>query len=382
MTYDVAALRRAEFPITERYAYFNNCGIAPLPARSARVVQEFTLAAMLGGTEAFTAWVPTIERTREKLAALLHVQADEIAYVKNTAEGLNIIAQAIPWQRGDVVLVAQDEFPATIYPWRMLEQQGVELRIVPPDQERITPETFGPALSQGNVRLVVLSWVQFHTGWRADVGAIGALCRDAGALVCLDAIQGIGGLPLNLAETPVDFCAFGGNKWMMSLQGTGALYINRRIRDQLVPANVGWLGVPWTNYEVLDPTTPLDQRAAQYEEGTRVSVCITALEQALDLIAELGPVNIAAHIKQVTDLLVHGLRERGASVRSQRDGEHWSGIVAWTHPAHSLYEVAAALHAADVLITLREGSLRAAPHCFNDERDVARLLAVLDEFKP
>ncbi len=378
MSYDVAALRRAEFPITERYAYFNSCGIAPLPARAARAVEAYTRDAMLGGTEAFMAWMPTIERTRAKVATLLNVQPDEIAYVKNTAEGLNIVAQAIPWQRGDVVLVAQDEFPATIYPWQMLERQGVEVRIVPHQNERITAETFAPALADGNVRLVVVSWVQFHTGWRSDVGAISALCRAAGALFCLDAIQGVGALPLDLSATPVDFCMFGGNKWMLSLQGTGALYVNRRLRDQLVPANVGWLGVAWSDIETLDPTTPLDERAAQYEEGTRVSVCITALEQALDLVAELGQANIAAQIKQVTDLLVAGLAARGATLRSQRDAEHWSGIVAWTHPDRDLYAVAAALHAADVLVTIREGSLRAAPHCFNDESDVARLLAALD----
>lgn len=193
----------------------------------------------------------------------------------------------------------------------------------------------------------------------------------SGALFCLDAIQGVGALPLDLSATPVDFCMFGGNKWMLSLQGTGALYVNRRLRDQLVPANVGWLGVPWTDIETLDPTTPLDERAAQYEEGTRVSVCITALEQALDLVAELGQANIAAQIKHVTDLLVAGLAARGATLRSQRDGEHWSGIVAWTHSDRDL-------HAADVLVTIREGSLRAAPHCFNDGSDVAQLLATLD----
>ena len=377
MGYDVAALRRAEFPITERYAYFNSCGIAPLPARANRAVQEFLQISMLEGTEGFHAWMPCIERTRSKLGRLLNVSPDDVAFIKNTAEGLNIVAEAIPWKSGDVVLVAQDEFPATIYPWKALEEQGVDLRIVPHQQERITVETFAPALAEGNVRLVVLSWVQFHTGWRADVAAITAACHAAGALVCLDAIQGVGALPLDLELAPVDFCMFGGNKWMMSLQGTGALYVNGAIRDHLRPANVGWLGVPWTDIEVLDPATPLDTRAARYEEGTRVSICITALEQALDLVEELGSANIAAQIKRTTDLLVAGLVERGASIRSQRDGDHWSGIVAWTHPDRDLHEVMAQLHAAGVLVTIREGSLRAAPHCFNDEHDVNRLLHAL-----
>ena len=378
MPYDVADLRRTEFPITERYAYFNNCGIAPLPVRGARAVQEFIQSATLEGTEGFLAWMPTIERTRSKLARLLNTSSDDIALIKNTAEGFTIVAQAIPWQRGDVILVAQDEFPATIYPWQMLQRDGVEVCIVPHQNERITADTFAPFLAGGKVRLVVVSWVQFHTGWRADLAEIGALCRDAGAMLCVDAIQGVGALPLDLTATRVDFCMFGGNKWMMSLQGTGALYVNGQIRDQLHSANVGWLSVPWTGIEVLDPTTPLDNRAAQYEEGTRVSVCITALEQSLDLMQELGIHNIAAQIKHTTDLLVAGLIERGATIRSQRDGEHWSGIVAWTHPDRELHEVAAALQAADVLVTIREGSLRAAPHCFNDASDVARLLAALD----
>ena len=126
----------------------------------------------------------------------------------------------------------------------MLQRDGVEVCIVPHQNERITADTFAPFLAGGKVRLVVVSWVQFHTGWRADLAEIGALCRDAGAMLCVDAIQGVGALPLDLTATRVDFCMFGGNKWMMSLQGTGALYVNGQIRDQLHSANVGWLSVP------------------------------------------------------------------------------------------------------------------------------------------
>ncbi len=377
MSFDVAALRASEFPITQEYVYLLNCGIAPAPARTARRVQDFVQQSMQRGVLVEFDWHPELEHTRTSLAQLINASADEIAFIKNTSEGLNIVAQAVPWQRGDVVLVAQDEFPATIYPWQVLQPAGVEVVQVPHSDERITPELFAPYIERGNVRLLALSWVQFHTGWRADLAAFSRMCRDAGVLLCVDVIQGLGALPLDVQATPLDFCMWGGNKWMLSLQGAGGLYVSSAVRDQLQPANVGWLGVNWPEIEHLDPATPLQERAARYEEGTRPNICIAALQQSTNLILELGPQAIADHIKQLTDYLVAGLHDLGAEVRSQRDGDHWSGIVAWQMPGRDLQQLQQDLMAQKIITSVREGSLRAAPHCYNDRSDIDRLLQAI-----
>lgn len=377
MPFDVAALRAAEFPITRRYAYFNSCATAPLPARAAAAAQRHLSDRLELGTAAEAAWAPTVERTRAKLAAFINAAPAEVALVKNTSEGLGIVAQAVPWRPGDVILAAEGEFAANVYPWRGLERLGVELRLLPAPGERITPELFAPALASGKVRMVAVSWVQYHTGYRADLAALGELCRSAGALLCVDAIQGLGGLALDLRATPVDFCAFGGNKWLLSLHGAGGLYVNPRLRDQLQPANVGWLGADWASFEAMAPDQPLKTSAAQYEEGTRANIAISALEGSLDLLAELGAAPVEEHIRQLTDRLAAGIAERGGRLRSRRDGAAWSGIVAWTQPGHELGAVAGRLAEQGVLVTVRDGALRAAAHCFNNGEDVERLLAAL-----
>ena len=379
MSYDVEQLRATEFPVTQEYVYFVNCGIAPTPVRAARAAQQFVEDTMRCGVLGEEHWYPTIEQTRTKLARLVGSAPEQIALVKNTSEGFNIIAGAIPWQTGDKILIAEGEFPAAIYPWQALEAAGVEVCMVPTPHEQLHPELFVPFLEQGNVRLVVASWVQFHTGWRTDLAALGAVCRAAGAWVCVDVIQGLGALPLDLGQLPVDFCVWGGNKWLMSVQGAGGMYVNPALEDQLLPANVGWLGADWQSFESLDPATPLKTTVARYEEGTRSMICLAALEQSLDLILELGPAAIAAHIHELTDQLVQGLEQTGSLVRSVRTDDHWSGIVSWYAPHADQTRIAEYLRSQGVLVTLREGSLRAAPHCYNNEQDVQRLLQAYQE---
>ncbi|HEY1014559.1 MAG TPA: aminotransferase class V-fold PLP-dependent enzyme [Herpetosiphonaceae bacterium] len=377
MSFDVAALRAAEFPVTQRFAYFNSCATAPLPARAAAAAQRHLSDRLELGTAAEAAWFPCIERTRGKLARFINAAPEEVALVKNTSEGLGIVAQAVPWRPGDVILAAEGEFAANVYPWRGLERLGVELRLLPAADERIAPELFAAALADKRVRMVAVSWVQYHTGYRTDLAALGELCRRAGVLLCVDAIQGLGGLALDLQATPVDFCAFGGNKWLLSLHGAGGLYVSPRVRDQLQPANVGWLGADWPNFEIMAPDLPLKASAAQYEEGTRANIAISALEGALDLLAELGAGAVEAHVRQLTDELAAGIAERGGRLRSRREGGAWSGIVAWSQPGHEPGAVARRLEEHGVLVTVRDGSLRAAAHCFNSREDVARLLAAL-----
>jgi selenocysteine lyase/cysteine desulfurase len=225
--------------------------------------------------------------------------------------------------------------------------------------------------------LLAISWIQYSTGFRIDLETLSELCAKHNVLLCLDAIQGMGAWPLDLQATPVDFCAFGGHKWLLSPQGIGVLYVNERVRDLLQPANVGWLGVKWRDFSAFDYDSPLVDTAARYEEGTRSMVGIAGLEQSLSLLLDVSPQRIAQHLSMLTDRLVSGLHELGYRVITPLDPAHRSGIVTFAHGQRSAQAIFDVLRAAQIVCSVREGGVRMSPHLYNTVDEIDTVLDAL-----
>ncbi len=368
-TFDVDALRQEQFPVVDRYVYLNHAALGPLPRRTADAVAQLAADFRDRGVMAEAKWLPAVKRTRRLIAELLHVDPDEVAFTKNTSQGLSIVAQGVPWKAGDIIVTVKGEFPANVYPWMALERQGVRVRFVQPRNGRIHLSDLNAALD--GARMLAISWVQYSNGFRVDLAALSELCRRRGVLLCLDAIQGTGALPIDLAATPVDFCAFGGHKWMLSPQGVGILYVNRRARDLLQPANVGWLGVAWRDYAAFDYDSPLMEGAPRYEEGTRSLVGIAGLEQSASLLLAAGPAATARRIFALTEHLAQRVQERGYQVLTPLEPEARSGILTISHAQHPAQQLWERLRAARIVAAVREGGVRFSPHLYNtlDEMD-------------
>jgi cysteine desulfurase / selenocysteine lyase len=369
------SLRAAEFPVAERYTYLNHAALGPLPRRTADTIAELAQDFRDKGVLAEARWFSVIARTRALIARLLNVSTDEIAFTKNTSQGLNIVAACMPWQRGDVVVTVRGEFPANVYPWLALQGRGVHVRFVKMRHGRVCLSDLDAALA--GARLLAISWVQYSNGFRIDLDAVSRLCARRGVLLCLDAIQGTGALPIDLQATPVDFCAFGAHKWLLAPQGVGALYVNNRVRDLLQPGNVGWLGVDWRDYTAFDYDSPLSESAARYEEGTRSLVGIAGLEQSLGLLLEVGIERIAAHLHSLTDYLAQRLTEDGYRLLSPQDAGHRSGIVTFSHPQRPAQELFDLLRRSKIVGAVREGGVRLSPHVYNTYDDMDAVLHAL-----
>ncbi len=369
------SLRQAEFPVAERYAYLNHAALGPLPRRTADAIAELAQDFRDKGVLAEAKWFSSIARTRKLVGELLNVSTEEIAFTKNTSQGLSIVAASLPWRHGDIVVTVKGEFPANVYPWLALQQQGVVVRYVRPRNGRIVLQDLEVALH--GARFLAISWVQYSNGYRIDLDAVSRLCASRNVLLCLDAIQGAGALPLDLTATPVDFCAFGAHKWMLAPQGVGVLYVNDRVRDLLQPANVGWLGVDWRDYTAFDYDTPLSESAARFEEGTRSLVGIAGLEQSLALLLDAGQTRIAEHLQRLTDRLAHQLMTMGYRIMTPLEHEHRSGILTFCHPQRSAQELFDTLRAARIVGAVREGGVRLSPHLYNTADEIDAVLNVL-----
>ncbi len=216
-------LRRL-MPVTQKWAYFDHAAVAPLPepSRAAMVAQIADQAE--NGDVNWPEWRKNVERVRTLGAQLIGAKADEIAVIRNTTEGIGLVAEGFPWQPGDNVVVPSSEFPSNLYPWKHLASRGVEVRVVDAPNERLNPDVVDAACDS-HTRIVALSWVGYATGWRNDPAIFAEIAHRHGAYFFLDAIQGCGVLPLDVASAGIDFLSADGHKWMLGPEGAGIMFV-------------------------------------------------------------------------------------------------------------------------------------------------------------
>lgn len=376
------ALPRQQFPVRDRYVFLNHAGVAAIPLATAEAIATDARTASEHGSTSVDARHAHMEHVREAAALALGVAAEDLAFVKNTTEGLGFVANGLGWQPGDRVVVPDKEFPSTIYPWLGLRDLGVEVDIVPPVEPSgaLPLELFEAALQRGagRVRVVAVSWVQFGRGWRTDLGALAALCHDHGALLCADVIQGAGVMPAELAAWGVDFAMADAHKWLLGPEGIGVLYVSAEHRDRLRVLEPGWASVAhreeWDNLALV-----YDDSARRFEGGTYNLNGVAGLGASLDMLLDAGIASVWSHVDGLCDRLVGGLGELGATTVSDRSPAHRSGIVTFTVPQMPGAELAERLDQRLVVASPRGGGVRFSPHGWNDEGDIDAALAAVGE---
>jgi len=368
---------RSYFPVTREMVYLNHAGVAPISTRVEDALRRYADEATRQGARHYArAYDSEIERTRACAAQLLGARVDEIAFVKNTTEGLGLVAAGLDWQRGDRVVICDLEYPSNVYPWWSLKRQGVETTMLASRDGQLPLERVDEALRNPRTRLLSVSSVEYGNGARNDLEALGRLCGERGVLFCVDAIQSLGCLPLDVDRCGIDFLAADGHKWLLSVEGCGIFYCARRVLDRVTPRVVGWRSVT-DNANYDEYHTELQPSAGRFEEGTPNTPGIFALGAAIDLILELGIEDIATRVLDLTDRLVRGLVGRDARILSPRQDESASGIVSFTLPDEDPAVTAARLVSQGIFVVVRRGGVRASPHFYNDESEIDRLLEAL-----
>jgi cysteine desulfurase / selenocysteine lyase len=381
---DGLARFRAEMPITEHWVYLNHAGIGPLTRTGVERMDDLNRVVAESGDRRWPARGAEGERVRGATARLLGArEPHEVAFVGNTSEALSAVAWGLDWRPDDNVVGPEPEFPSNVYPWTSLAPLGVEYRRVPErpgeDRGRIEPADLLAAMD-GRTRVVALSWIQYATGHRIDragLTALAAACRDAGALLVVDAIQGAGVLRLDVEAAGVDVCALACHKWLLSPEGVGVLYVSDRVVERLRSTRHGWRSVAgrfdWTT---VDPTPA--EGALRFEAGTLNLLGMHAVGATLDLFEELGAEWIEERVLALAARVARGLGELGFELAEPRraPGET-SGIVAAVHPERPAKALADALAAQGIAAAERAGRLRISPHAYTTEDEIDRMLAAL-----
>ncbi|MFQ5674154.1 MAG: aminotransferase class V-fold PLP-dependent enzyme, partial [Nitrospinales bacterium] len=364
-----------EFPVVKNRIFFDHAKVAPISLRVRDAVRAFAADAAEFGTAHYAEWMRGVEDVRESFARLINADPSEVAFVKNTSEGISILANGIDWRDGDNVVVPNIEFPANVYPWMNLKRRGVETRLARSVNGRVPFEVIADRVDD-RTRVVSVSSVEANSGFRNDLNRLGVFCRERGIFFCVDAIQSLGALPMDVKKDHVDFLAADGHKWLMSVEGLGGVYVSSRALEKIHPAVVGWDSVVnATDYMNYDFTLRPDAR--RFEEGSFNVMSIRGLGAALSLLHEVCVKNIEARLMALGDCILEGLRRRGLKIlNSTLPGER-SGIISFA--AADLAKLAAVMEKNRISLTVRDGLVRLSPHFYNTEAEVDRFFAVLDE---
>jgi cysteine desulfurase/selenocysteine lyase len=364
------------FPVREHCLYLNHAGVAPLPAPVAAAMRARIAEAETTGARNWPRWRETELSVRSLAAQLLDCGAEQVSIVHNTSEGLSLVAQGLPWRKGDVVLVGEEEFAANVAPYLALQHLGVVVRRFSTPAGRIGTEVLEPLLSPP-VRLLALSWVAFHTGWVAPVNDIARICRERGVLLVLDAIQGLGVLPYGFADLGVDALVADGHKWLLAPEGAGLLVLRPELRDRLRPVLAGWCNVRRPPDSFFLESFELHRDGRRFEPGSLPSVLLAGLAAALELILEAGVGNVYARVTAATRTLTHILLAAGWDVVSPGSGHAIAGIVAARHPFLPAEEAVARLRERQVEVAARQGLVRFSPHFYTTAGELDALRVIL-----
>lgn len=368
---------RSEFPVAETTTYLNHAAVSPVPLRTQRAVEALFHEFSHEGIARFPDWLKRVGEAREGVARLIGADASEVAFVANTSEGVSAVAQSLDWRNGDAVLVPRPDFPANIYPWMHLERRGVRVRFYERKHGRFGVPEVERALAPGT-RLLTVSSVDFASGFACDLEALGAFCEEKGLLFFVDAIQGLGALPMDVQRCGIHFLAAGGHKWLLSAMGCGLLFLAKPMQDRLVPDRVGWRSVrDEMDFDAL--RLDLKPEAACFEAGSPNLPGIVALGASIELLLEAGADGIRQRILALNDRFCQGLESRGLRVvTSMAEGER-SGILCFEPPGDpdALWRY---LTENRVSVSQRRGVIRLAPHFYNRAGDVDRFFQVLDRY--
>jgi cysteine desulfurase/selenocysteine lyase len=369
---DVDALR-AVFPVTKHCAYLNHAAVAPLsdPVRAA--MSKFIVdSSVIFGREC--RYEHLSNDLRAVLAWLINAAPEEIAFMQNTGSGLNIVANALPLQEGDNVIFCDMEFPANVYPWVNLRLKGIEERCIPNDRGGLTVDAL-EKYADAHTRVVTVSSVEFLTGFKSDLQALGTWCKEHEIYFVVDAIQSLGAASLDVRACHIDFLACGGPKWLMGPPGIGFVYCRHDLLDGLTPPFAGSLSVVgWEDWRNYDFTFLPDAR--RFEIGTENLVGQVGLLAAVRLLMEVGIPAIERWTLHLTDLLIEDLQQRGYAIASNLARKRRSAIVSFSVPGN-VGEAFQKLADAKVVVSKREQYIRVSPHGYNTEDEIARVGQVL-----
>lgn len=358
---------RAEFPALRRWTYLNTATFGQLPRCAVQAVQRHFARRDELACSDFLSWFDDADRIRELVARLIHARPSDIAFIPNAATALSLLLRGIPWQAGDRIVTLENEFPNSIYHPALMAARGLQFVVT-------RWEDFWDAVTP-NTRLVVLSEVNYITGFRVPLAEVAGELRRRNILLFVDGTQSAGALQFDVGRVRPHMYAVHGYKWLLAPNGAGFLYVDADLREQLPPSVIGWRSHrDWRQVDNLHHGPPqFASHAEKYEGGMLSFPLLYAMGASLEMILNIGPAHIERRVLELAERVHQSVRRLGGSLLCDQGPHYDSPIVAARFGTRPAAELARALAARGVLVSARHDFLRVSPHFYNDEQDVDRL---------
>jgi len=358
-------LRRwlSEFPVREQCLYLDHAAVCPLPRPVAQAMRDRIADQEHTGHEKYREWRNNHLACRHLGSRLLGCDADDISIVRSTSEGLSLIAEGLPWKKGEQVLVGEEEFAANVAPWLHLARRGVKVVRFPQPDGRVNPDVVARHLTS-KTRLLSVSWVAFHTGWIAPLTNLGRLCRENDCRLVVDAIQGLGVLPMDMRALRLDAVVADGHKWLLGPEGAGLMAVTSEMRERMQPTISGWRNVRLQPGDFFLERLTYHDDGRKFEPGATNDIGVAGLAAGLDVITSVERESIQTRVEMLARMLTRILLSHGWEVMSPGSGHPIAGIVAARPHNVAPREAARRLRDRKVVCSVRQGLVRFSPHFY------------------
>ena len=367
---------REHFSVVNHWIYMDHAAVSPLTRDMVYGLSMRADDIMESGAANSSEWKEDIIQVRLMYAQLIGSLPDEVAFIDRTCDGVNLVANGIDWKKGDNVVLTKDDYPANVYPWMNQQPHGVEIKWVSPHQDgRILIEDIAAAIDD-RTRVVAVSFVQFTTGFRLDLAALGAICEEKGVFFFVDAIQGLGVLDMDVRAMKISAMAAHSKKWLLCPGGIGLLYVSRNVLKDIRVTNPGAGSViNASNYTDYDMTWP--DSAQRFEASSFNPMSMSAIRAGLAMFTGLSMGYIENRVISLTDALCKGLTKKGYDLHTPRGDNEKSGIVVFSSKTENIDALSQTLKENRVKHTKRFNKLRFSPHFYNTHEEVQKVLKML-----
>ena len=356
--------------------YFNHAALGPWSTLVLDRIKEYMDERSGLSVMNFESLVKWNFGAKEKLAKLLGTSTNRLSWVDNVANGLSILAQGLDWKNGDRIILNDIEFPSNVYPFLNLKKHGVEVDFAKSRNGIVDVEDLEKLITP-KTKLLSISMVQFLSGYRADINSIGELCKRKGIIFCVDAIQAVGAVNVDLKESKIDFLTGGTQKWLMSSQGLSYFYVTEELQNKIDQKNVGWTSVE-DSWNFLDYNLTLRSNAERYQTGTLNAFGIAIFDAAMNMFKQSKVENFEFRILENTNYFIKRLSEIGIEpVLRNISNDHLAGIVTIKHEKSK--EIFSELEKRKIYCAVREGMIRLSPHFYNTKDEIDRVVNELKE---
>jgi selenocysteine lyase/cysteine desulfurase len=377
---------RSYFPhIQKGIIYFNHASTAPISTKVKERIEEFVKERSEDALDDYWAFKKVADETKDIIGIMISCKGDRIAFLDNTANGIIWLTLGIDWKAGDRIILNDVEFPANVYPFLQLKEKGVEIDIIKSKNGIVAAEEVIESIKP-QTKLISISFVQFLSGYKVDLEMIGKICKEKGIIFCVDSIQGLGAVRLDVEKCNIDFLANGTQKWMLGLQGLAFIYVRKELQEKMKSAPIGWLAVK-NAWNLLDFDLTTKETAERFQPGTLNNIGIYAFNSSMKIFKEFGFNEIEKQILSNSKYFINELARIGYNSPLFNFSEKYlSGIVSFSQRdglprSENGQKILDHLNRKKIVCSLREGYIRFAPHFYNTKEEIDIVINELKAIK-